>query len=183
MGFIFNKTKLEGVILIEPTVFNDNRGFFLESFKTSEFAKNGININFVQDNHSKSTKNVIRALHFQKFPKQQAKLVRCIRGKIFDVAVDIRKNSGNLGKWFGTELSAENKKMLYIPEGFAHGFSVLSEDAEILYKASNEYASELDSGIIWNDEELNIDWQLQNPIISEKDENLQTFAEYKKIAQ
>lgn len=180
MGFLFHKTELEGVIVVEPKVFEDNRGFFLETYKASEFAANGININFCQDNHSKSIKGVIRGLHFQHFPKPQAKFVRCIRGKIFDVAVDIRPNSKNFGKCFGIELSEENKKMLYIPEGFAHGFSVLSEEAEVLYKASNEYAPECDAGIRWNDEELNINWRIENPLVSEKDKILPTFSEYKK---
>lgn len=179
MGFLFHKTELDGVIVVEPKVFEDNRGFFLESYKKSEFTENGIKVDFFQDNHSKSFKDVIRGLHFQKFPKPQAKLVRCLKGKIFDVAVDIRPDSKNFGKWFGIELSEENKKMLYIPEGFAHGFSVLSEEAEVLYKASNEYAPELDSGIRSDDEELNINWQVNNPVISEKDKILQSFKEYK----
>lgn len=179
MGFLFNKTDLDGVILIEPKVFGDDRGFFLETYKASEFVANGIDINFFQDNHSKSSKGVIRGLHFQHAPKAQAKIVRCVRGKIFDVAVDVRPGSKNFGKWFGVELTEENKKMLYIPEGFAHGFSVLSDEAEVLYKASNEYAPELDSGIRWDDKELNIDWKVENPIISDKDKSLQTFNEYK----
>lgn len=181
MGFIFNKTGLDGVILVEPRVFGDSRGFFLETYKASEFAANGININFIQDNHSKSTKGVIRGLHFQKFPKAQSKLVRCVKGKIFDVAVDIRPDSKNFGKWFGAELSEENKNMLYIPEGYAHGFSVLSEEAEVLYKASNEYAPKLDAGIKWDDKDLNIDWKVKSPVISEKDKTLPTLNEYKNL--
>jgi len=177
MGFIFNKTELDGVIIVEPKILGDSRGFFLETYKASEFAANGINIVFCQDNHSKSAKGVIRGLHFQHFPKPQAKLVRCARGKIFDVAVDIRPNSENFGKWFGIELSEENRKMLFIPEGFAHGFSALSEDAEVLYKASNEYAPEFDAGIRWNDEDLNINWRVESPIISEKDKVLPTLKE------
>lgn len=179
MGFIFHKTELDGVIFVEPKVFGDSRGFFMETYKASEFAENGIDIKFNQDNHSKSTKGVIRGLHFQYYPKPQAKLVRCYRGKIFDVAVDIRPDSKNFGKWFGVELSEENKKMLYIPEGFAHGFSVLSDEAEVLYKASNEYAPECDAGIRWNDEELNINWQVETPLVSEKDKILPTLSEYK----
>jgi len=180
MSFKFNRTELDDVIVVEPKIFGDNRGFFLETYKASEFADNGININFYQDNHSRSTKGVIRGLHFQHFPKPQAKLVRCLHGKIFDVAVDIRPDSKNFGKWFGIELSEENKKMLFIPEGFAHGFSVLSEEAEVLYKASNEYAPELDAGLLWNDKELNINWHVENPIISEKDKILPTFSQYKQ---
>lgn len=180
MGFIFHKTELADVIIVEPKIFGDSRGFFLETYKASEFAANGIKINFFQDNHSKSSKGVIRGLHFQHFPKPQAKLVRCLHGKIFDVAVDLRPESKNFGKWFGVELSEENKKMLYIPEGFAHGFSVLSDEAEVLYKASNEYAPEYDAGVRWNDEELNINWHVENPLVSDKDKILPTFNEYKK---
>ena len=180
MGFIFHKTEFADVIVVEPKIFGDSRGFFLETYKSSEFAANGIKIDFFQDNHSKSSKGVIRGLHFQHFPKPQAKLVRCLHGKIFDVAVDLRTESKNFGKWFGVELSEENKKMLYIPEGFAHGFSVLSDEAEVLYKASNEYAPEYDAGIRWNDEELNINWHVENPLVSEKDKILPTFNEYKK---
>jgi len=180
MGFIFNKTELDEVILIEPRVFGDSRGFFMETFKASDFIENGIKVNFNQDNHSKSVKGVVRGLHFQLPPKPQAKLVRCIQGKIFDVAVDIRPDSKNFGKWFGAELTEENKKMLYIPEGFAHGFSVLSEEAQVLYKTSNEYAPECDSGILWNDSELNINWQVETPLISDKDKAMQTFKEYQE---
>ena len=180
MGFIFHKTELADVIIVEPKIFGDSRGFFLETYKASEFAANGIKINFFQDNHSKSSKGVIRGLHFQHFPKPQAKLVRCLHGKIFDVAVDLRPESKNFGKWFGVELSEENKKMLYIPEGFAHGFSVLSDEAEVLYKASNEYAPEYDAGVRWNDEKLNINWHVENPLVSDKDKILPTFNEYKK---
>lgn len=170
MPFIFNKAKIEDVILIEPKVFGDDRGFFLESYKKSDFVQNGIDVDFTQDNHSKSTKGVLRGLHYQLHPKSQAKLVRCTRGKIFDVAVDIRKNSKTFGKWVGFELSEENKHMLYIPTGFAHGFVVLSSEAELLYKASNEFSLELDRGIRWNDPEINIDWGIDfTPLISDKD--------------
>ncbi|HSA07172.1 MAG TPA: dTDP-4-dehydrorhamnose 3,5-epimerase [Candidatus Gastranaerophilales bacterium] len=172
MPFNFIKTELTDVILVEPRVFKDERGFFLESYKQSEFKANGIDVEFLQDNHSVSSKNVLRGLHFQKAPKQQAKLVRCVRGKIFDVAVDIRPESKNFKKWIGFELSEENKKMLYIPAGFAHGFAVLSEEAEVLYKASNEYSPEHDAGIRWNDPEIGVDWKVKNPLISGKDEKL-----------
>lgn len=181
MPFEFKQLEISELVLITPKAFSDARGFFLETYKASEFVANGININFLQDNHSKSVKGAIRGLHFQQFPKRQAKLVRCIRGKIFDVAVDIRQNSQTFGKWIGMELSEENKKILYIPEGFAHGFSVLSEEAEVTYKASSEYSPDHDAGIRWDDIELNIDWKVENPIISEKDKNLITFNEYKKI--
>lgn len=170
MPFIFNKTNIEDVILIEPKVFGDDRGFFVESYKKSDFVQNGIDVDFNQDNHSKSTKGVLRGLHYQLHPKAQAKLVRCVRGKIFDVAVDIRKDSKTFGKWVGFELSEENKHMLYIPVGFAHGFVVLSDEAELLYKASNEFSLGHDRGIRWNDPEINIDWGIDfAPLISDKD--------------
>jgi len=170
MPFIFNKTKIADVILIEPKVFGDDRGFFVESYKKSDFVQNGIDVDFNQDNHSKSTKGVLRGLHYQLHPKAQAKLVRCVRGKIFDVAVDIRQDSKTFGKWVGFELSEENKHMLYIPVGFAHGFVVLSNEAELLYKASHEFSLEHDRGIRWNDPEINIDWKIDfAPLISDKD--------------
>ena len=170
MPFEFKKFEVEGVKLIIPKVFNDDRGFFLESYKKSDFQENGIKDEFNQDNHSKSTKGVVRGLHFQKYPKAQAKIVRCIKGKIFDVAVDLRKNSPTFKKWAGEILSEDNKYMLYIPEGFAHGFAVLSDTAEIIYKASNEYSKEHDRGVRWNDPEINIKWNIDfEPVLSEKD--------------
>lgn len=171
MPFEFEKTQLPDVILVKPKIFGDTRGFFMETYKKTEFAKNGIDIEFVQDNHSKSTKGVLRGLHYQKEPKAQAKLVRCPYGKVFDVAVDIRKNSPYFGKWTGAILSSENKHMLYIPEGFAHGFVVLSDEAELFYKASDEYSPEHDRGIKWNDPDINIDWGIDfKPLVSEKDD-------------
>lgn len=169
MPFTFKKLEIPEVILIKPKVFKDERGFFMENYKYSEFADFGIKDNFMQDNHSKSVKNVLRGLHFQKLPKSQAKLVRCTNGEIFDVAVDIRKESPTFGKWVGEVLSEENKKMLYIPIGFAHGFCVLSKEAEINYKSSNEYSPENEGAITWNDSTINIKWPIENPIISEKD--------------
>ncbi len=170
MPFEFRKLNIEDVQLIIPKVFKDERGFFLESYKKSDFINNGINIDFNQDNHSRSTKGVLRGLHYQASPKGQAKIVRCIKGEIFDVAVDIRKNSPTFGKWVGEKLSEENKHMLYIPDGFAHGFVVLSDIAEILYKASNEYSKEHDRGILWCDPDIGIDWGIDfEPILSEKD--------------
>lgn len=175
MPFEFKQLEVKDVQLIIPKVFNDDRGFFLESFKKSDFVANGIKDEFNQDNHSKSTKGVLRGLHFQAFPKAQAKIVRCIRGKIFDVAVDLRKNSPTFKKWAGEILSEDNKHMLYIPEGFAHGFVVLSDIAELMYKASNEYSKEHDRGIRWNDPEIGINWNIDfEPILSEKDK-LQPF--------
>jgi dTDP-4-dehydrorhamnose 3,5-epimerase len=169
MPFTFKKLEIPEVILIEPGVFEDERGFFLENYKYSEFSDFGIKDKFVQDNHSKSAKGVLRGLHFQKLPKAQAKLVRCISGEIFDVAVDIRKESPTFGKWVGETLSEENKKMLYIPIGFAHAFCVLSDKAEINYKSSDEYSPESEGAIAWNDPTINIEWPIEDPIVSEKD--------------
>ena len=170
MPFVFKKLAIEDVILVEPKVFGDERGFFMESYKKTEFVMNGIDVEFKQDNHSSSTKGVLRGLHYQSNPKGQAKLIRCIEGEIFDVAVDIRKNSPTFGKWIGEKLSAENKKMIFIPEGFAHGFVVLSDKAEVLYKVTNEYSKEHDRGIAWNDPDININWGIDfEPILSEKD--------------
>ena len=175
MPFEFRKLKVKDAMLIIPKVFNDERGFFLEGFKKSDFVNNGIKDEFNQDNHSKSTRGVLRGLHFQLPPKAQAKIVRCIRGKILDVAVDLRKNSPTFKQWIGEILSEENKHMLYMPEGFAHGFVVLSEEAEILYKASNEYSKEHDRGVRYNDPEINVQWGIDfEPLLSEKDK-LQPF--------
>lgn len=168
--FKFRRLEINDVILVTPKVFGDSRGFFMESYQKSVFFENGINVDFNQDNHSKSTKGVLRGLHYQTNPKAQAKLVRCSKGKIFDVAVDIRKDSKTFGKWVGEILSDENKNMLYIPAGFAHGFVVLSDEAELLYKATNEYSPENDRGIRWNDPDINIEWGIDiEPLISEKD--------------
>lgn len=172
MPFEFEQQKISDVILVKPKIFGDNRGFFMEAYKKSDFTKNGINTDFKQDNHSMSSKGVLRGLHYQAVPYGQAKLVRCIKGRIFDVAVDIRKGSKTFGEYVKVELSEENKHMLYIPEGFAHGFVVLSEEAELVYKTSNEYAPQADRGLRWNDKDLNIDWGIDfEPILSEKDKN------------
>lgn len=172
MPFEFKKTSIPDVILVIPKVFDDERGFFLEGYKKSEFKKNGIDVEFNQDNQSKSTKGVLRGLHYQASPKSQAKLVRCIRGEILDVAVDIRKSSPTFGKWVSAKLTEENKHMLFIPEGFAHGFVVLSDTAELLYKASNEFSKEHDRGVLWNDPDIGVDWGIDfEPILSEKDKN------------
>ena len=178
MGFEFIKQEIPEVVLIKPKVFGDNRGFFMEIYKKSEFYANGIEIEFNQDNHSKSTAHVLRGLHFQKAPYGQAKIVRCTRGRIYDVAVDIRPESKTFGKYVKIELSEDNKQMLFIPEGFAHGFVVLSEEAELNYKASGEYAPQADCGIIWNDKDINIDWEIDfEPILSEKDTKQKTLKE------
>ena len=159
------------VILFEPTVFTDERGFFFESFNHKKFEEAvGYSVNFVQDNHSKSTKGVLRGLHYQLPPKAQGKLVRVTQGEVFDVAVDIRKNSPTFGKWVGEKLSAENKKQLWVPEGFAHGFLTLSETTEFLYKTTDYYAPEYERCIAWNDPEIGIDWAFQEqPQLLDKD--------------
>lgn len=166
-------TRLEipEVILFEPTVFGDERGFFYESFNQQTFNQlTGLNVQFVQDNHSKSQKGVLRGLHYQLPPKAQGKLVRVVQGEVFDVAVDIRKNSPTFGKWVSAILSAENKQQLWIPEGFAHGFLTLSETAEFLYKTTDYYAPEMERCIVWDDKELGIDWPFKfNIKVSRKD--------------
>jgi len=170
MPFEFEKQLIEDIILITPKVFGDNRGFFMETYKKSDFEANGIIGEFNQDNQSKSTKGVLRGLHYQEEPYSQTKIVRCIRGNIYDVAVDIRKNSKTFGKYVKVELSEDNKKMLYIPKGFAHGFVALSDEVEIVYKTQGEYHPLSDRGIIWNDKDIDIDWEIDfEPILSEKD--------------
>lgn len=164
------KTKLDGVVIIEPDVFGDNRGFFMESWSKKKMEEAGLYYDFVQDNHSKSTvKGTLRGIHFQKGDKAQAKLVRCVKGAVLDVAVDLRKNSPTFKQWVGVELSAENKKQLLIPRGFGHGFVTLTDDVEFLYKADNYYAPEADAGIWWNDPDIAVEWGVENPILSEKD--------------
>ncbi len=178
MNFEFKKLSIPDVILIEPEVFKDERGFFMEVYKKSIFEKEGIKVNFVQDNYSKSQKNVIRGLHYQMPPAEQAKLVRCVKGKVFDVVVDIRRGSPYYGKWIGDYLSEENKGMLFIPSGFAHGFLTLSEEADIVYKTSNEYSSQHERGILWKDPNIAIEWPLEGePILSEKDKKLPVLKE------
>ena len=173
----FVKTDLPEVIIIEPTVFGDHRGYFLESFNKKAFEENIGAVKFIQDNESKSSKGVLRGLHFQKPPFTQAKLVRCIEGKVIDIAVDIRRDSPTYGKHVSVILSEENKKQLFVPRGFAHGFAVLSETAIFAYKVDNNYAPEYDGGIIWNDKDLQIDWNLpENEIkLSDKDAKLPTL--------
>ncbi|MCK4994924.1 MAG: dTDP-4-dehydrorhamnose 3,5-epimerase [Candidatus Omnitrophica bacterium] len=172
MGFNFKKLDIPEVVLITPDCFTDERGQFMELFKLSAFAECGIEKPFVQINHSSSAKNILRGLHFQNSPKSQAKLVNVINGEIFDVAVDLRKDSASYGKWVGERLTSDNRRMLYIPEGFAHGFCVLSDKAEVVYQCSNEYSKEHESGILWSDPLININWPLKNPILSVKDANL-----------
>lgn len=170
MPFEFERQKINDVILIKPKVFGDNRGFFMETYKKTDFYANGIDVEFNQDNHSKSSKGVLRGLHYQASPYGQAKIIRCGRGRIYDVAVDIRPNSPTFGQYVKVELSEDNKYMLYIPVGFAHGFVALSDEVELLYKASGEYNPQADRGVLWNDPDINIDWNIDfEPLLSEKD--------------
>ncbi|MBC7084651.1 MAG: dTDP-4-dehydrorhamnose 3,5-epimerase [Firmicutes bacterium] len=169
MPFSFKRLEIPDVVLIEPKVFRDDRGFFLESYKRSEFAEFGIDEIFVQDNHSRSRRGVLRGLHYQNPPRAQAKLVRVIDGEIFDVAVDIRRGSPTYGRWVRAYLSDENMRMLYIPAGFAHGFLALSDVAEVLYKTSDEYSPEHEAGIVWNDPEIGIEWPVKDPVLSPRD--------------
>ncbi len=178
MPFEFEKQEIEDIILIKPRIFGDNRGFFMETYKKSDFVRNGIDIEFSQDNHSKSSKGVLRGLHYQQFPYEQAKIVRCIKGRIYDVALDIRPESKTFGKYVRVELSEDNKNILYIPKGFAHGFVALSDEVEIMYKTSGEYVPQADRGILWNDPDIGIDWGIDfEPILSEKDKNQKRFTE------
>jgi len=174
----FIKTELPALVIIEPTVFGDARGYFLESYNKKAFEENIGSVNFVQDNESKSSKGVVRGLHFQKPPFTQAKLVRCIEGEVLDVAVDIRRGSPTYGKHVAVKLTGENKKQLFVPRGFAHGFAVLSETAVFAYKVDNIYAPKYDGGILWNDTDLQIDWNLlENEVkLSDKDAKLPTLA-------
>lgn len=164
------ETELPEVLIFQPTVFGDQRGFFYESFSQQVFDKAvGRHVEFVQDNHSKSSKGVLRGLHYQLNPNAQGKLVRCVAGAVYDVAVDIRRDSPHFGKWVGVELSSENKRQLWIPEGFAHGFVTLENDTEFVYKTTNFYAKESERSIIWNDPNINISWPLKDVLLSEKD--------------
>ena len=181
MPFEFEKTELGGVILVKPKVFGDNRGFFLETYKKKDFISAGINEDFIQDNHSKSSYGVLRGLHFQKNPNAQAKLVRCTKGEIIDVAVDIRANSPTFLKWTKRKLTEENKHQLFIPKGFAHGFVALSDIVEVMYKVSGEYSPKDEMGILWSDKDINVDWGIDfEPNLSEKDKNAKTIKEINK---
>ena len=177
MNFI--KTEIEGVYIIEPKVFGDNRGYFFESYNEKEFKENGLDYTFVQDNESKSKKGVLRGLHFQKtYP--QAKLVRVLEGEVFDAAVDLRKDSKTYGKWVGVILSSENKRQFMIPRGFAHGFVVLSESATFTYKCDEFYHPEDEGGLMWNDEDINIEWPYEGEVLlSEKDKKHPSLKESK----
>ncbi|HDR2543536.1 TPA: dTDP-4-dehydrorhamnose 3,5-epimerase [Enterobacter mori] len=170
-------TSISDVLIFEPKVFGDDRGFFFESFNQKSFEQAvRRQVNFVQDNHSCSSKGVLRGLHYQLAPYAQAKLVRCLRGAIYDIAVDIREASPTFGQWVGVELSGDNKKQIWIPEGFAHGFIALEDNTEILYKTNNFYSKECERSIIWNDEKLKIEWPIAPVTISDKDIQAPAFA-------
>lgn len=165
------ETGIQGLVVIEPTVFGDNRGYFMETYNYNDFKEAGLDMNFVQDNQSKSKKGVLRGLHFQK-EHPQGKLVRVISGEVFDVGVDLRKGSSTFGKWYGVVLSAENKRQFYVPEGFAHGFLVLSEEAEFVYKCTDFYRPDDEGGLLWNDPEVGVEWPIEEVgevLLSEKD--------------
>lgn len=171
------KTALDGPLIIHPAVYDDDRGFFFESYNRDRFKDLGIDLTFVQDNHARSVAGTLRGLHFQR-GRGQDKLVRCVRGRIWDVAVDIRPSSPTLGKWVGIELSEENKTMFLVPVGFAHGYVVLSDTAECLYKCTNVYIGNLEDGFRWDDPEIGVKWPLETPILSRRDKESPSFAEY-----
>ncbi len=177
MPFTFHETPLHGVVLIESRIFPDERGYFREGFKASEFAAAGLPTVFPQDNTSRSRRGVIRGLHFQTDPRAQGKLVSVTSGAVLDVAVDLRHGSPSFGQWYGAELSEDNGCLLWIPAGFAHGFSVLSESADLVYKCTDEFSAPHDGGIAWNDPQFGVEWQVAEPIVSDKDESLPTFAQ------
>jgi dTDP-4-dehydrorhamnose 3,5-epimerase len=176
MPLSFESTELAGVLIVVPKVFADDRGFFMETFKRSEFERAGLDIPFIQENHSRSTAGTLRGLHYQREPKAQGKLVRVIFGEIFDVAVDIRQGSPSFGKWIGVTLSAENRTSIYVPPGFAHGFCVTSADAEVIYKTTEEYAPDHEEGIRWDDPGLAIAWPIANPTLSARDQRWPSLA-------
>ena len=177
MSFTFEKLGIEDVILITPRVFGDPRGFFLESYRASDFAAAGITADFVQDNHSRSTRGVLRGIHFQLPPNTQGKLVRVTGGAVWDVAVDLRRSSPTFGQWVAAELSEENRHMLYVPPGFGHGFVTLSETADFLYKCTAEYAPESEAGVCWDDPTISIQWPILDVTVSEKDTCLPSLTE------
>ena len=177
------ETAIPGPLIIEPRVFGDDRGFFMESWNADAFAAAGLNLNFVQDNHSRSARGVLRGLHFQN-PNPQGKLVRVVSGRVWDVAVDIRRSSPHFGKWAGLELSATNKRMFWVPEGFAHGFVSLEDDTDFLYKCTALYEPSSDHSLLWNDPSIGIDWPLEGlePILSAKDQKAGTLADIEAFA-
>jgi dTDP-4-dehydrorhamnose 3,5-epimerase len=172
------KTELEGLLIIKPDVFEDERGYFFESYNQEKFLKAGIDLKFVQDNESKSKKGVVRGLHLQSPPFEQGKLVRVMRGSVLDVAVDIRKKSPTYGKWASIELSGKNKWMYWIPPGFAHGFATLENETIFFYKCTNVYNKDAERYFLWNDPDINIDWGIRNPVVSERDRMAPRFREF-----
>jgi dTDP-4-dehydrorhamnose 3,5-epimerase len=183
MPFAFEKTTLNGLLIVKPKLFGDERGFFMETFARMDFEEAGIKMDIVQMNHSRSSKGVLRGLHFQRHPYEQAKLVRCLNGEILDVAVDIRAESETRGKYYSINLSDSNRYMLYVPRGFAHGFLALSDLAEVEYAVDNSYAPSHEGGIIWNDPELGIKWPVDSPLISEKDKKWPALRELRNNYQ
>jgi len=181
MPFSFTRLDIPGAVLIEPRVFPDNRGLFLESWKQSEFEKNGVPGSFVQENHSVSQHNVLRGLHFQRPPHAQGKLVRVIVGEVFDVGVDLRRDAATYRQWVGVTLSAANRRMLYLPPWCAHGFRVLSDTAEVVYKVTAEYNKEAEDGVIWDDAEIGIDWGISDPLLSSRDEQWSSLKDIRPI--
>lgn len=177
MPFQFRQLSISEVILVEPQRFGDARGFFMETYQYDTFAANGITPRFVQDNHSRSAKGVLRGLHYQKDPFAQGKLLKVVIGEIFDVAVDIRRGSPTFGQWVGEILSAENGRLLYVPSGFAHGFCVLSETADLIYKTTDYYNPESEKGIMWNDPQINVEWPISTPLLSTRDKKLPSLAD------
>lgn len=173
------ETEIEGLLIIEPAVFGDERGYFYEAYNKAKYKDAGLNFNFVQDNVSKSSKGVLRGLHFQNPPFEQGKLVSVLQGAVLDVVVDIRKNSETYGKYYSIELSEKNKKQFFIPPGFAHGFKTIEDNTIFSYKCTNAYHKESEGSIMWNDPDLNINWEIENPIISEKDKVSPSFEELK----
>jgi dTDP-4-dehydrorhamnose 3,5-epimerase len=178
MPFTCTDGPLEGLKIITPKWFTDERGFFLETYKTEDFIEYGIPGPFIQDNHSRSKRGVLRGLHFQRPPRAQGKLVRVVRGRVWDVAVDIRKGSDTFGKWYGMEISEDNKVMLYIPPGFAHGFVTLQDNTDFLYKCTDVYAPECEAGIRYSDPDLAIEWPVENCMVNEKDLGLPSFRDF-----
>jgi dTDP-4-dehydrorhamnose 3,5-epimerase len=177
MPFSFFPTSLSGVVIIEPKAFVDSRGFFLETYKQSDFDRAGIDAVFVQENHSRSIKDTLRGLHAQRSPKTQSKLVRVIEGEVLDVAADVRRDSPTFGQWVGVTLSAENRRLLYVPAGYVHGFYVVSAEAQVIYKTTHEYAPDYEYGIRWDDPQLAIKWPGTSPLLSERDKGWPLLSE------
>ena len=180
MGFRLTETEIAGLVVIEPEVFGDERGFFFESYNKAQFAGLGIECDFIQDNHSRSSKGVLRGIHYQDMTAPLAKLVRCTHGEILDVGVDLRVGSPTLGRWVAVELTAENRKQLMVPVGFGHGFATLSEVAEVQYKVSGAYVPEAEGTVAWDDPEIGVLWPIEEPVLSRKDQGGMSLQQYLK---